>query len=119
VKGSPPAGGTVVCALAEIADGKSRVIAFPDGFELIVVRTGEAAFGYVNECKHLQVGLNLLDDHACETNAGTILCQYHYATYRFEDGYCIAGPCQGDALTAVPLSVRAGRVVIATGSAAK
>jgi nitrite reductase/ring-hydroxylating ferredoxin subunit len=119
MKGIPPPAGSVVCALAEVADGNSRVVTFADGFELIVVRTGDAVFGYVNECKHLQVGLNLLDDHACETNAGTILCQYHYATYRFEDGYCIAGPAQGDSLTAVPLTVRAGSIVIATGSAAK
>jgi nitrite reductase/ring-hydroxylating ferredoxin subunit len=119
VKGAPPPPGSVVCALAEVADGKSRVVTFADGFELIVVRTGDAVFGYANECKHLQVGLNLLDDHACETNAGTILCQYHYATYRFEDGYCIAGPAQGDSLTAVPLAVRSGRIVIAGGSAAK
>jgi nitrite reductase/ring-hydroxylating ferredoxin subunit len=88
-------------------------------FELIVVRSGDDVFGYVNECAHLQVGLNLLDDFAVETNAHTILCQYHYATYRFADGYCVAGPCQGESLTAVPLTVRGGRIVIATGSAAK
>jgi nitrite reductase/ring-hydroxylating ferredoxin subunit len=119
MNGAPPPAGSVVCAVDDVADGSSRVVTFAGGFELIVVRTGDAVFGYVNECKHLQVGLNLLDDHACETNAGTILCQYHYATYRFEDGYCIAGPCQGDSLTAVPLAVRSGRIVIATGSAAK
>jgi nitrite reductase/ring-hydroxylating ferredoxin subunit len=57
----------------------------------------------------------LLDDDAVETDdAQHILCQYHYATYRFNDGYCIAGPCQGESLAAVPLAVRSGRVVVAT-----
>lgn len=113
---APPTG-TDVCALADVADGKSRVIPFGSGterFELIVVRTGDAVFGYANECRHLGVAMNLLDDHAVETDdAGHILCQYHYATYRFNDGYCIAGPCQGESLTAVPLAVRSGRVVVA------
>ena len=118
----PPPPGTDVCAAAEVADGKSRVVAFgqpPQRFELIVVRSGNDVFGYANECKHMQVALNLLDDDAVETNDHHILCQYHYATYRFNDGYCIAGPCAGESLTAVPLCVRGERVVIAAGTAAK
>jgi nitrite reductase/ring-hydroxylating ferredoxin subunit len=118
----PPPPGTVVCALADVADGGSRVVplasAGPD-FELIVVRTGDAVFGYINECAHLCVGLNLLDDFAVETKDHHILCQYHYATYRFEDGYCTAGPVQGESLTAVPLAVRSGRVVVAAEPAPK
>ena len=118
---TPPPPGTDVCALAEVADGGSRVVAFPaagKAFSLIVVRTGNRVFGYVNRCAHLQVELNLLDDHAVEVNEQTIVCQYHYAAYRFEEGYCIAGPCQGESLTPVSLMVRAGRVVIVSPPAA-
>jgi len=118
----PPPPGTDVCACADVADGASRVVAFgasPQPFELIVVRTGGDVFGYVNECKHMGVGLNLLDDHAVETNDHHMVCQYHYAAYRFNDGYCTAGPCEGASLTAVPLAVRGDRIVIAAGSAAR
>lgn len=110
-----------MCAAGDVADGASRVVPFGEpgkSFELIVVRAGNAVFGYVNECKHMGVGLNLLDDFAVETNDEHMLCQYHYATYRFRDGYCVAGPCEGASLTAVPLTVRGDRIVIAAGFAA-
>ena len=116
----PPPPGTDVCALADVADGKSRVVPFGrdwSGFELIVVRAGGAVFGYVNECAHMAVPLNLLDDFRVETDAQRILCDHHYARFRFSDGYCLEGPCQGESLTAVPLAVRAGRIVIAASSA--
>jgi nitrite reductase/ring-hydroxylating ferredoxin subunit len=122
VSSAPPPPGTDVCALADVADGKSRVVPFgasASRFELIVVRTGNDVFGYANECAHMSVPLNLLDDFAVETNAHRILCDHHYARFRFSDGYCLEGPCQGESLRAVPLAVRAGRVVIATRSAAK
>jgi len=122
VRSDPPPPGTDVCACADVADGASRVVPFgapPQAFELIVVRSGADVFGYVNECKHMQVALNLLDDYAVETNDHHMLCQHHYATYRFNDGYCVAGPCEGESLTAVPLAVRGDRIVIAAGSAAR
>lgn len=114
----PPAG-TDVCAAADVVDGAARVVPFGRpgaSFELIVVRAGDGVRGYVNECRHMHVGLNLLDDYAVETNDRHMICQYHYAAYRFADGYCDAGPCEGESLTAVPLAVRGNRIVIADGS---
>jgi nitrite reductase/ring-hydroxylating ferredoxin subunit len=84
-----------------------------------VVREGDRVFGYINECAHMAVPLNLLDDFRVETNAYRILCDHHYATFRFRDGYCLEGPCQGESLTAIPLVVRGGRVVIASAPAPK
>jgi nitrite reductase/ring-hydroxylating ferredoxin subunit len=119
---TPPPPGTDVCALKDVADGKSRVVPFGarwPGVEVIVVREGERVYGYINECAHMAVPLNLLDDFAVETNKYRILCDHHYAAFRFSDGYCLEGPCQGESLTAVPLAVRAGRVVIVAPSAPK
>jgi nitrite reductase/ring-hydroxylating ferredoxin subunit len=124
VSNTPPPPGTDVCALADVADGKSRVVPFGTGrsgfdrFELIVVREGIRVYGYVNACAHMAVPLNLLDDFAVETNAYRILCDHHYARFRFSDGYCLEGPCQGESLTAVPLTVRGSRIVVAPASAA-
>jgi nitrite reductase/ring-hydroxylating ferredoxin subunit len=107
--------------LADVADGKSRVVPFGfagPGAELIVVRKGDDVYGYVNECRHMGISMNLLDDFAVLTNNYHIQCEYHYATYRFEDGFCVGGPCQGKSLHSVPLAVRAGRVVVAAAPAA-
>jgi nitrite reductase/ring-hydroxylating ferredoxin subunit len=116
VSNAPPPG-TDVCALADVADGKSRVVPFGrsgfDRFELIVVREGANVYGYVNACAHNAVPLNLLDDFAVETNAYRLLCDHHNARFRFSDGYCLEGPCQGESLTRVPLAVRGSRIVVA------
>jgi nitrite reductase/ring-hydroxylating ferredoxin subunit len=32
--------------------------------------------------------------------------------FRITDGYCVAGPCAGDRLTSVPVTVDAGEVVV-------
>ena len=117
---APP--GTDLCALADVADGKSRVVPFKyagPGAELIVVRAGDDVYGYVNECRHMGTSMNLLDDFAVTTNNYHIQCEIHYATFRFSDGLCVAGPCQGKSLKAVPVTVRAGRVVVAAEPAAK
>ena len=116
----PPPPGTDVCALADVVEGKSRVVPFGRGWpgvEVIVVREGDRVYGYINECAHMAVPLNLLDDFGVATNAHRMLCDHHYAT--FSDGYCLEGPCQGESLTAVPLAVRAGRVVIVAAPPAK
>jgi nitrite reductase/ring-hydroxylating ferredoxin subunit len=110
----PPAG-TDVCASDAVLDGKARVVAFrgSPGVEVIVVREGDTVYGYVNECRHMAVPLNLLDDVGVETAKHHMLCDHHYATFRFSDGYCVAGPCEGESLASVPLAQRDGRIVIA------
>jgi nitrite reductase/ring-hydroxylating ferredoxin subunit len=109
---TPPAG-TDVCAAADVIDGKSRVVNFGrDRPELIVVREGARVFGYLNECAHMAVALNLLDDYGVETARGRMICDHHYAAFRFADGYCVEGPCAGESLVAVPLAIRGDRIVI-------
>jgi nitrite reductase/ring-hydroxylating ferredoxin subunit len=112
----PPEAGTDLCAAEDVLDGASRIVAFGSGWsavEIIVVREGSRVFGYVNECAHMAVPLNLLDDYGVETVKHRMVCDHHRASFRFADGYCVEGPCEGDSLTPVPLAVRAGRVVIA------
>jgi len=42
----------------------------------------------------------------------TIVCATHGATFRPEDGYCIAGPCAGDRLEPVAVRVERGIVLV-------
>ena len=60
-----PAIGTVLCRLDDIADPGGREFSFgrpPHMFEMFVVRQGERAFGYVNDCPHTHSPLNWLAD---------------------------------------------------------
>jgi nitrite reductase/ring-hydroxylating ferredoxin subunit len=109
--------GTDLCALGDLADGAARVMHLgPERPEIIVARDGARVFGYINACAHMAVPLNLLDDDAVDTADRTMRCDHHYAAFRFHDGVCIAGPCEGDALAAIPLALRAGRIVIGDGA---
>jgi nitrite reductase/ring-hydroxylating ferredoxin subunit len=39
-----------------------------------------------------------------------LMCAHHSAMFRFEDGLCIDGPCQGAALMAVAIRIEHGQV---------
>ena len=113
---SAPAPGTVVCALDEVPDGKARQFVWGEGrdsFSLIILRSGESVWGYLNKCPHFGTPLNLEPDRFLLSDHSRIYCVTHYAMFRFEDGFCEEGPCAGDALTKVPLAVAERRVCIA------
>ena len=46
----------------------------------------------------------------------SVTCNVHYARYRWDDGVCIAGDCEGESLLPIPVTVDdAGRICIASG----
>lgn len=103
-----------LCRLDEIPDGGARGFApSPGGFTgLFAVRRGEAVFVYVNACPHIGVPLDWAPDRFLSADGSQIVCATHGATFRIEDGVCTAGPCHGDRLELVPLSVEEGVVYI-------
>jgi nitrite reductase/ring-hydroxylating ferredoxin subunit len=115
---APPAG-TILCPLSDVPDGGVREFIFGKGtdpFRMIVVRRGDDAWAYINRCPHFLIPMN--------TGAGGFLtvghilwCGQHSAQFRFEDGYCIDGPCKGGALEEIPLT-REGEILCITGPAA-
>ena len=113
LEGAPPPL-TDICAVDELELGAARVFAFGRGwraFELIVVRAADGVNGYANVCPHQPLPLNI-DSHVRATN-DLIFCDHHYAAFRFADGLCIEGVCQGESLIPVALTVECDRVRIA------
>ncbi len=111
----PPAG-TNVCSLDEVPDGKARQFIYGEGgdpFRLLVLRSGDSVWGYVNKCPHFGTPLNLEPDLFLVYEHSRIYCVTHYAMFRFDDGFCEEGPCSGDALTQVPLAVHERRIQFA------
>jgi nitrite reductase/ring-hydroxylating ferredoxin subunit len=105
----------VLCKLDEIEDGQAKSFTFGEGAderEIFVVREDDQVFGYVNSCPHLGTPLNWDGDRFISDDSGLILCATHGALFEIEDGECVSGPCAGQSLEAVPVSVDAkGRVV--------
>lgn len=106
----------VLCRLEEIADGTGKGFAIETAAgprDIFVVRDGAAAYGYVNSCPHTGTPLDWTPDKFMSEDGRYIQCATHGALFRIEDGDCIAGPCAGDSLAGVPLTVDAeGRVVL-------
>jgi nitrite reductase/ring-hydroxylating ferredoxin subunit len=108
-----PATGTFVCALAELPDGGGRMFALPAAtgeFRLLVLRSGERCLGYENRCPHFGVPLAACDAQLIVRPHESVSCNTHYARFRWEDGYCESGDCEGESLVPVPLIVRDGKV---------
>jgi nitrite reductase/ring-hydroxylating ferredoxin subunit len=104
----------LLCALDDIADGGSRGFpAAPGGFiGLFAVRRGEAVFVYVNSCPHVGVPLEMQPHQFLDEAGERIICAAHGATFRVEDGLCMAGPCEGEGLEVVPVRIEAGQVYV-------
>lgn len=111
-----PAPGTDLCALEDIPDGQAKDFAFGEGteaFRLLVLRSGENVWGYINKCPHFGVPLNVEPGRFTLFDHTYLYCSVHCAMFRFEDGYCEDGPCTGDSLVKVPLMINDTRVCIA------
>lgn len=110
-----PAAGTELCRVLDIPEGQGKELVFGAGkraFRMFLVRRGRAVWAYVNACPHFQIPLNHRDTFV-NPGATLIRCASHYALFRFEDGHCVDGPCAGDSLEAIPISVDGDAIRIA------
>ncbi len=102
-----------LCALADLSDPGSRGFrVWRDGapVEIFLVRRHGRVFAYRNSCPHTGGPLDWVPDRFLDVDERLIQCATHDALFRIEDGRCIAGPCAGQALVAVPVEVREGQV---------
>jgi len=109
-----PAGGTRLCALADLADPGSKGFRFRADSRLFagfLVREGEAVRGFIDQCPH--AGWPLGFDDRYLTRAGDhILCAGHGALFSL-NGVGVTTPCVGDRLKSWPVEVRDGEVFTA------
>jgi nitrite reductase/ring-hydroxylating ferredoxin subunit len=99
-------------AAREIAGRLLRALGLvpPPGTDLCGVSDVEGVFGYENLCPHEYITLNLQKN--VRTIGTYILCDHHYARFRFDDGISDDGVCAGEGLPPIPLVIEAGRIVI-------
>ena len=105
----------VLCRLAEIPDPGSRGFDFREGDALhsvFVVRAGETLRAYENACPHTQGPLDWVPDQFLTAEKDMILCATHGALFRLDDGHCLSGPCVGESLRQLPLSIEGDTVAV-------
>lgn len=82
-------------------------------FKFIMLRSGQNVMVYINRCTHFGVPLSEIDEHLILDAHISISCNVHYARFRWHDGYCTQGECEGESLIAVPIIIeKGGRIVV-------
>ncbi len=105
----------VLCRLDEIPDPGSKGFDFREGDDLrsiFVVRAGGTVRAYENSCPHTAGPLDWVPDQFLNREKDMILCATHGALFRIEDGHCLSGPCVGENLTPLPVSIDGGAVAV-------
>ena len=108
-----------MCRLEDLADPSSKLflLKFDDGeeVEIFVVRRGDAAYVYLNECPHQAFALCDSGENFLNLDGSRILCGVHGATFQVETGQALSGPALPDGcLMKVPVSVVDGEIRLAS-----
>jgi nitrite reductase/ring-hydroxylating ferredoxin subunit len=112
-----PMAGTVLGPLEEVPDGDAKEYVFGRGttvFSMFVVRRGDKAYGYLNLCPHYSSPLNQRSNQFMNEDKSRIRCSRHFAEFRIEDGFGIAGAAENCWLDPIPVHVKDGQMVIST-----
>ncbi|MEQ1579896.1 MAG: Rieske 2Fe-2S domain-containing protein [Steroidobacteraceae bacterium] len=110
-----PAQGSVLCAVEDIPQGSGHEVMYGEGIKklrVVAFRDGETVWAYVNSCPHFSLPLNAKPQTFLISEHNQVMCAFHCAIFRFEDGSCIDGPAVGMGLEAVPIRIENGQVVI-------
>ncbi|RKP56793.1 Rieske (2Fe-2S) protein [Pararobbsia silviterrae] len=99
-----------LCALDAIPDGGGRAVALDSKTSCVVLRRGDAVWAYENRCPHFSIPLDFEPGQFCTYDSALLMCAHHSAMFRFEDGHCIDGPCEGAALTRIDVECRGDTV---------
>lgn len=96
-----------LCHLNDLPDGDSR--GFDPGTTgrdtILVVRRGRVLHGWRNACPHQGVPMAWRKDAFLNAARDRIVCSAHGAQFEIDTGHCTLGPCLGQALEPVPLTL--------------
>lgn len=99
-----------LCHMNDLEDGNARGFdPFQQGRDSIfVVRRGSEVFGYRNACPHRGyegTSMAWRKDRFLNKTGTRIVCGAHGAQFDIHSGECLAGPCPGQSLEAISLTL--------------
>ena len=111
--GIDAAPGAHLANLQQLADGEIHEVegvVDGDAESLLLHRDGDTVRAWLNVCPHAGRRLDWSPGKFLRAKDGGLVCAVHGATYELVAGECVAGPCRGAFLRAVPVEVRDGAV---------
>jgi nitrite reductase/ring-hydroxylating ferredoxin subunit len=100
-----------LCALEDLINHHSKGFVVNDQ-DLFVIRKNDKIYAYKNSCPHLGIQLNWQEDSFLTYEKELIQCSTHGALFNIHNGLCVAGPCSGQSLQEIPVTVKDGKVLI-------
>lgn len=93
------------CSVDDLPEQATKGIEYDDQ-EVILVNWFGKFFAYLNNCPHAGWPLNFDPDKFLDDEGRYLQCSNHMALFEVEDGSCVAGPCPGERLTPIEVSVK-------------
>jgi nitrite reductase/ring-hydroxylating ferredoxin subunit len=117
---SPPAAAYAICAVGDIPNRRTRGFHLlrrdPDGtdhpWHIVVIRWDRKLYAYANVCPHQGVHLDWEREQFLDGAGERLVCGKHGAMFDVATGECVDGPCRGDRLEPVRLSVLDGDICV-------
>jgi len=106
--------GERVCYSADLVNGEPGVRFYikrhGQNEAAFVVRHGGVVSAFINRCAHKLVELDWEPGRFFDATGELLICSTHGALYDPFSGLCVAGPCRGARLTAIPVVEHDGSV---------
>jgi nitrite reductase/ring-hydroxylating ferredoxin subunit len=112
--GTSPCRGTRILGRGDLAEGESRKFLLRCGdreIECFVVRWRGELHAFVNQCRHVAMSLDWVENQFFTEEGDFLLCPTHGALYAPDTGECVSGPPCGKSLHAVPLTESGGEIL--------
>jgi nitrite reductase/ring-hydroxylating ferredoxin subunit len=108
-------GGRIVARVGEMEPGEVKkffIICQKYRVPGFLVNDGERFHAYVNRCRHMPTPLDFIRDQFVSEDGRYLMCYTHGALYERDTGLCISGPCKGDSLYRLPVSIDRGDILV-------
>ncbi len=105
----------IICTLADLPDGSAKGFEILEGSKKIpifITRKGNNIYAYQNSCPHTGSPLDWVPDKFLDKERRNLMCATHGALFEIETGECFVGPCKGDSLNPINVSIMNKNIVI-------
>jgi nitrite reductase/ring-hydroxylating ferredoxin subunit len=104
-----------VAKTSDLAEGKTLKFRFRESGEekeAFLVRRDGRFFAYRNECRHIPMTMDWVENRFLSRDRCYIQCATHGALYEIDTGLCVSGPPAGERLRRLDVEVRGDDVVV-------
>ena len=104
------------CDVDDLPPGRTAVFRLMCGRRTVhgfAVNHAGSTYAYVNECPHVGASLDTSPNEFLTEDGSLIVCGSHGALFAPDGGLCLAGPCAGESLTSLTVTVD-GRSIVVT-----